>query len=226
MKKYLVSVLTIVLCISVLGTSALAFSFTPLDKDDVFTEEILEREDVSSWAVDEVEAAYTAGLIPNFTGAPAFKDTITREQFAELIVRTVTAICGEAPELDASLFFTDCDNPSVMLAASAGIVNGVGNNKFDPNATTNREQIATMLYRAIGYIEEQTGKNPASKAGGIAKYTDKDAVSAWAVEGVGVLAANGIMKGTSDTTLSPKSPCTVEQSIILVYRLYMEYVTN
>jgi len=59
--------------------------------------------------------------------------------------------------------------------------------------------------------------------GGIDKYDDRGEVSDWAVDGVGVLAANGIMKGTSDTTLSPKSPCTVEQSIILIYRLYMEY---
>ncbi|MFA5522976.1 MAG: hypothetical protein WDA24_01340 [Tissierellales bacterium] len=44
--------------------------------------------------------------------------------------------------------------------------------------------------------------------------------SNWAKQGVGVLANNNIMSGTSKTTLSPKSSATIEQSVLLVYRLY------
>lgn len=179
---------------------------------------------VSAWAKEEISAARSAGLIPDLTGAPGMQDTITREQFAELIVNYLNVLRVYVPDGDTS--FVDCDNPAVLMAASAGIVNGVGNNKFDPNTTTNREQIATMIYRAIKYVESLRDQNPATKEGSIAKYTDKSAVSDWAVEGVGVLAANGIMKGTSDTTLSPKNPCTVEQSIILIYRLFEAYFAD
>ena len=168
-----------------------------------------------------ISAAQAAGLIPELTDDPGYRDAITREQFAELVVNFVEK-CGVtiAP---GSETFTDCDNPDVLLAASAGIVYGVGNGKFAPNTTINREQIAVMLYRTIQYIEKQSGKNPLTKAGSLDGYTDQNMLSSWAVEGVGVLAANGIMKGTSDTMLSPKNPCTVEQCIMLVHRLLGVY---
>lgn len=175
----------------------------------------------SDWAKAEVDAARAAGIIPTFTGNPGYQDTITREQFAELIVQFVTVACGKAPELDTTLSFTDCTNSAVMLAASAGIVNGVGNDKFDPTAATNREQIATMIYRAINYVKKTTGTDLAPKSANLDGFTDKAQLSTWASEGVGVLAANGIMKGTSDTTLSPKNSCTLEQSILLAYRVYV-----
>ena len=65
---------------------------------------------------------------------------------------------------------------------------------------------------------QSTDLTPA--ASDISKFTDKDKVSGWAKESVGTLAANGIMSGTSATTLSPKDSCTVEQSIMLLYRVY------
>ena len=56
----------------------------------------------------------------------------------------------------------------------------------------------------------------------LTRFTDRDEVSSWALDGVGLLAANGIMNGTGATTLSPKNPCTIEQSILLIYRLYVK----
>ncbi len=224
MKKFFMVIISIILTATLLCPCVFALKVEQINPEDIFAEEIIKKETTSDWARNEVNAARYAGLIPELTGNPAYQDAITREQFAELVVNFVNK-CGISFSLTGDNF-TDCDNLKVLMAAGAGIVNGVGGNKFDPNATTNREQIATMLFRAIKYIEAQSGQNPASKLGSIEKYTDKDTVSEWAVEGVGVLAANDIMKGTSETTLSPKSPCTVEQSIILIYRLYMNYTAN
>ena len=42
----------------------------------------------------------------------------------------------------------------------------------------------------------------------------------WDAEGMKALVANGVINGTSDTTLAPQDPCTVEQGILLLYRLY------
>lgn len=180
---------------------------------------------VSDWAKAELDAAKAAGLIPVLTDNPGYQDAITREQFAELVTRFASGFSGVMTP-DAS--FTDCDNFSVLWAATVGIVNGVGDGKFAPKQTANREQIATMLHRAINHIKvaQLTNCNPIPLSGSIENYADKAEVSDWAAEGVGALAANGIMKGTSDTTLSPKNPCTVEQCIILIYRLYTKYTAN
>ena len=77
-----------------------------------------------------------------------------------------------------------------------------------------------MIYRAVTYIEQQSGEAFAEKNADLSAYTDRDSVSDWAAEGVGVLANNGIMKGTSDTTLSPADPCSVEQSVLLALRVF------
>ena len=174
----------------------------------------------SAWAVSEIEAAAAAGLIPQLTGSPAYQDSITREQFAELAATLVLVCTGEDSTPDSPAGFTDCTNPLVGFAAECGIVNGVGDGKFNPAATTNREQIAAMVARSITYLETECSADVTTEAGSIEKFSDKAAVSAWAAESMGILAANGIFKGTSDTTLSPKNPCTVEQSILLCYRVY------
>ncbi|MGE4549216.1 MAG: S-layer homology domain-containing protein [Intestinibacillus sp.] len=176
----------------------------------------------SDWAKSEVDKAIAAGLVPVLTGNPGYQDTITREQFAELVVYMAEKIQGG--ELDAAgSAFNDSSNPAVLKAYAAGIVAGVGDNRFDPNAKTNREQIATMIARAISYLEVRKGKDITPLESDISKFTDKAQVSDWATEAMGTLAVNGIMAGTSATTLSPKSPCTVEQSILLLYRAFEKF---
>lgn len=222
MKRLLSLALSLTMVSALLCTNAFAIkSVTTFEPEDVLSDEYIEQNKVSSWAVDGVEAARAAGLIPDFTGNPGYQDAITREQFAELAVNFVMK-CGITIPPDGESF-DDCDNPNVILASGAGIVNGVGNGKFAPKTATNREQIATMLYRAILFVKEQTNTDLTPNAASITGYSDKGDVSSWAIAGVGALASNGIMKGTSSTTLSPKSPCTVEPSILLVYRLYQAY---
>lgn len=224
MKKLFAAVLSAALLCSLFCTQAFAIkSVTELEPEDVLSEERLERERISSWAEDGINAARAAGLIPALTGNPGYQDTINREQFAELAVQLVTVLNGAAPDTSGTAAFTDCDNAKVLAASAAGIVSGVGGGRFEPAAATNREQIATMVARAIDYIDKQNGTDLAPAAADISKFSDKAQVSSWAVDGVGTLAANGIMNGTSATTLSPKESCTVEQSILLLYRVYGQF---
>ena len=223
MKRLITLLLTLSLAVSLLCTNAFAIkNVTTFEPEDVLGEEYIQKNTTSSWAADEIDAALAAGLVPTLTGNPGYRDAITREQFAELVVQAVTVICG-APEMAPADTFTDTNNPAILQAYQAGIVDGVGDNKFNPKQTTNREQIATMITRAVAYIKAETGTDLAPVAGDLSKYTDKAQVSGWAVDGVGLLASNGIMKGTSDTTLSPKASCTVEQSILFVFRMYQAY---
>lgn len=215
MKK----LIAVLLCMCMFSTQAYAITFTKLDKTEVFTKEIIENHTMSSWAKGTVEKAQDAGIVPVLTDMPGYKDAITREQFAELAVAMVEQVCGDVA-LTGEKTFTDCSNESVLLAAEMGIVSGMGEGKFAPKTTTNREQIATMVNNAINYINEQKDIDLTPAASDISKFADKDKVSGWAKESVGTLAANGIMSGTSATTLSPKDSCTVEQSIMLLYRVY------
>ena len=218
MKNMLKKWIAVTACGVMLCTSLTGFRVVKLDNEKIFSPEIIQKESISNWAKETVEKAREAELIPVLTDTPGYKQAITREQFAELAVAMVCAVCDT--EATGEKTFTDCDNENVLLAADLGIVSGVAEGKFDPKATTNREQIAAMVDRAISYINEQKGIDLTPEASDVSKFTDKDKVSGWAKDSVGTLAANGIMSGTSATTLSPKDSCTVEQSILLLYRVY------
>lgn len=175
----------------------------------------------SDWAIDEVNKADEAGLIPEMSFDPEWGAVMTREQFAQLVVNYVEKATGKT--LDApETAFTDCEDTAVAKAYGIGVVDGVSDTEFNPYGLLTREQLATMLWRAINYVEKEAEKEILTTDGTLDAFADKDAVSDWAKDAVTELNANAIMQGMSDTELSPKSLCTVEQSILLVYRTYIK----
>ena len=219
--KFMTKICSIGLCISLLAMTASAFSFEEIAAEDIFSPETIESEKVSDWAKSEIDLAREAGLLTEQTDSH-FTANITRGAFAEIIVNLAEKVLGEEITPAPNTTFTDTTDTAILKAYAAGIVSGVGEGKFEPETTTNREQIATMIYRAVVYMETQSGAEFTEKTTTLTGYTDSASVSDWATEGVAVLANNGIMKGTSDTTLAPQASCTIEQSIILVYRLFLQ----
>lgn len=178
----------------------------------------------SDWAKAEVEAAETAGLIPELNGNPTWQDNATRLHFAQLAVRLAESVTGETLPAAPASTFTDCTDIDVRKAYAAGIVNGTSATTFSPDSKLTREQLATMLWRAADYIQQQTGEQVLTAGGSLTSYTDASRVSNYAAEAVATLANYGIMKGTSATALSPQQNCSVEQSVLLTYRMLQQLI--
>ncbi|WP_346705485.1 S-layer homology domain-containing protein, partial [uncultured Agathobaculum sp.] len=176
----------------------------------------------SDWAKAEVEAADSAGLIPELNGNPGWQDNTTRLQFAQLAVRLAETVTGQTLPAAPASTFADCTELDVRKAYAAGIVNGTSDTTFSPDSKLTREQLATMLWRAASYIQQQTGEQMLTAGGSLTGYTDANQVSAYAKEAVTSLAQHGIMKGTSATALSPQQNCSVEQSVLLSYRMMQQ----
>ncbi|MEM5767447.1 MAG: hypothetical protein AAGU23_04545, partial [Bacillota bacterium] len=124
MKKFQILSLTLILSLC-LSVPALAWTVDEVNWNEV---EVTIQEPTSApantpsdWAKSGVEAAIAAGLVPALTGNPGYQDTITREQFAELVACMVEKVQGG--ELDAAgSAFSDSANPAVLKAYAAGIV--------------------------------------------------------------------------------------------------------
>lgn len=101
----------------------------------------------STWAVQEPDRALEYNLITDRI-KDGMNSPITREEICEVIMALYENMAGKV-ETSKTGIFTDTQNPQVYKANELGIVYGVGNNRFDPDALTNREQVATMIYRAI-----------------------------------------------------------------------------
>ena len=105
---------------------------------------------------------------------------------------------------------------AVAWAAQNGIVNGVGNNKFDPDAKITREQLAAVLYRYAGKV----GMDVTARAD-LKLFPDAGSVSAYATDALSWCVANGIVNGTLEhgtAYLDPQGSATRAQVATLMSR--------
>jgi len=164
----------------------------------------------SSWALAQVTAAIELNLVPRSLQL-RYTQAITRAEFCELAVAFYENYTGE--EITTRATFTDTADINVEKLASLQVVNGVGNNKFDPDSQLTREQAATMLTRLASAVYSPLPNNAAT-------FVDNNAISKWAKDSVGQVQAAGIMEGIGNNTFAPKNPYTREQSILTMLRLW------
>lgn len=129
----------------------------------------------SDWYYSAVSFAYYNGLM-NGVADTLFdpNGTMTRAMLVTVLWRLDGGSAdGSSPYTDVpeGTWYTD----GVIWATENGIVNGVGNGKFDPNGTVTREQIATILYRYAAYRGVDV-----SDCASLDLFTDAGAVSDYA----------------------------------------------
>ncbi len=168
----------------------------------------------SNWAHVEVMDAILWDLVPvELQGK--YTQATTRAEYCALATSLYEAVTGEGIELaDEELVpFTDSEDVNVAKMAKVGVVNGMGDGTFAPNAKLTREQAATMLSRLAYAVGE-------SLAASAPDFTDNGKISDWAYDAVGQVQAAEIMKGMGDGTFAPQGNYTREQSILTMDRLF------
>lgn len=118
-------------------------------------------------------------------------------------------ICPSEPytDLDTSLWYHE----AVDFVLENGMMVGVGNNKFDPNGTTTRAMIVTILWRLENKPEVEA-ENPFDDVVKDIWYTD---AVIWA-------ASENVVEGYGNGMFGPEDPITREQLATILHR-YSEY---
>ena len=111
--------------------------------------------------------------------------------------------------------FTDLNKEAwyhdgVHWAIENGVMEGVGNGRFDPNGTTSRAMIVTMLYRMEGEPESDYAMS----------FTDVPE-GQWYTDAVAWAAENKIVEGYNGK-FAPEDDVTREQIVTILYR-YAQY---
>lgn len=164
----------------------------------------------SGWAAEQVNAAISAGIVPD-TLQSGYQQPITRAEFCALAVELYETVKGT--EITQRTTFTDTDDVNVQKMGALGVVTGVGGGRFEPNGTLTREQAATMLARlAAAMGSPMTAQTPA--------FADNASISTWAFDAVGQVLGGGVMSGGSNNMFLPKENYTREQSILTMMRMY------
>ncbi|MBQ6835447.1 MAG: S-layer homology domain-containing protein [Clostridia bacterium] len=129
-------------------------------------------------------------------------DTIPTENGIEFAVKDgQTVKIVDKTEVFDDVNAGDWNHDAVTFAAARGIVNGVGDNKFEPSAAATRGMVMTMLARLEG--------------------VDTDGGETWFSEGMDWAKENGISDGTS-----PEAVISREQLIVMLWRLEGEPKAN
>ncbi|AIQ21015.1 hypothetical protein H70357_33320 [Paenibacillus sp. FSL H7-0357] len=142
-------------------------------------------------------------------------DNITRGQFIVLLLKAY----GIAPEAGAEGNFSDAGKTyySDYLAAAKrlGIASGSGNNEFKPDSYITRQELFTLLYRALDALGELPGKNSGKELTG---FSDAADVAGYAQEALNALVERGIVEGDNGR-IHPLDPSTRAQAAQVFYNL-------
>ncbi|MBR5535583.1 MAG: S-layer homology domain-containing protein [Clostridia bacterium] len=173
----------------------------------------------SEWAVNEVDYR-AADFLKAATGQLDYAKEITREEFAIVALYVYAAAADmELPEMSIENPFTDCNNPLVVTAYGLGLVKGVSDNEFNPEANVTREQICVMLTRIAEKLVPDFNLE-AAKAFLPTLDTFKDGtdVSEWAADSVKFMVLAELIKGTDEGKINPLGNCTVQEALIIAKR--------
>ena len=195
----------------------LALSSTE-DQAGMFTLRLRNTAKTSTWAQSDVNFALNDNLPDLDLLGNDYTKNISRLQFCSVVVRLAEEMTGKSITPAAANTFTDTNNAYVLKAYAAGITSGTSATTFSPDATLNRQQMATFLYRTLRYIEKNSDYKYTSYTSKLSNYADNAQLESWAVESMAFMNALDLIKGTSDTTLSPNNKCTIEQAIAVAER--------
>ncbi len=169
------------------------------------------------WFFEAVKYANKKSLM-NGMSASTFdpNTTLTRAMFVTILYR----VEGE-PAVSGTTNFTDVVSGSwyekaVIWAVNNGIVTGITETEFAPEASITREQMATILYRYAAY----KGYDVAVR--GETSYTDKDEVSEYAGDAVIWAFSKAIMSGHDNGSFAPKDEATRAQAAAV----FMRFIEN
>ena len=107
----------------------------------------------------------------------------------------------------------------MLWASENGIVNGVDEDLFAPDASITREQLATMLLRYAEYKSYNT-----SGRSDLSDFTDADQIGDWAKAAFSWAHAEGLIYGRSENTIAPQGTATRAEIATILMR-FLENVT-
>lgn len=177
---------------------------TPAEETVIFTD----LDDVS-WAKASIYALAEKKILSGMgNGIFAPNDVVTREQFVQGIVKAFGFTGASDPgfnDVNAGDWFYN----SVCIAYANGIVSGVDESNFGVGKVLTREEMATLVWRAMT-------KKGCTFANNAAEFADSSAISIYAQDAANAMYAEGIISGFPTGNFEPKGECTRAQMAVVL----------
>lgn len=172
----------------------------------------------SHWAAKTIRAMTAKQLVQGTTGNRFEPNrAVTRAEFVSLLDRLL-----QLPDAGSAPSFSDVADgawyaEAVTKALENGLISGSGSNRFEPQRTLSREEMAAMLVRAYEFRSGTTFD--AGKTNYISTFNDKEDMSSWALPFINGALHYGLMKGRSASHFNPAQSITRAEMAQAVYNL-------
>ena len=179
-------------------------------------------DDVSEddWYYDSVYYVYAYGLM-NGTAEATFNPdgATTRGMLVTILYRMEGSPQGGGwspfTDVDSELYYAQ----PIAWAAWNGIVKGITETTFSPDAPVTRQQMAAILYRYAAWK-----KWDVSQQGNLFQFTDWAQVQEYARTPLAWASAAGLIQGKENNILDPAGTATRAQVATLLQRFHSAYV--
>lgn len=134
---------------------------------------------------------------------------ITRGDFALFLVRTLGLTADTAEN------FTDVDSAShyakeVAIGKAHGILQGIGNNLYAPETPISRQDLMTIIARAMQL---------SGKGADMSSFSDTGTIAPYAYDSVCAMIRAGFVKGNADGTINPLGSTTRAEAAVIMDRI-------
>ena len=153
--------------------------------------------------------------IGNDTGLHKYspEKNITRADFAGYLIRTLGITA------DSTDTFADVDNSytyakEIAIGKALGILNGVGDNKYNPDAPISRQDLMVICTRGMKAVKEMNLDTSKLDA-----FSDAGLIADYAREGITGMVTEGIVKGNADGTINPLGNTTRAEAAVIMDRI-------
>ncbi|MFJ7734109.1 S-layer homology domain-containing protein [Lysinibacillus sp. NPDC097231] len=171
-------------------------------------------EDISKhWAYYEMNYLITHDLMKgDDQGNYRPNDSVNRAEFTAFLVRALNL-----PEVSVKPNFSDVREGDwyydvIKQASYYQIVKGDDKGHFNPKANINRQEMASMLKRALDYLNFKTTASPL-------KFNDNASIAKWAYSDVQAVVSLGLIVGKPNNLFAPLAQATRAESATVLYRL-------
>jgi hypothetical protein len=162
------------------------------------------------WAQDSIELLAGAGVVRGVDTASFDPGrAITRAELVSILAKALNLPAATANpsfnDVEDGEWFTD----SIAAAVQTGLVKGYEDGSFHPNNTITREELATIMVRALSINISSDEKHP---------FTDTGKISAWAKDSIATAVSANLVKGYPDGTFRPEGSATRAECAAVIYR--------
>lgn len=192
-KRILSLALSMVFAVGILPVNASAATYTDVSTD--------------AWYYDYIQTAVWEGLISGYRdGSFRPEAPLTRVQLVQILCNKYGKDVGSESGY-SDIDFEHKDAKAITWATKEGFISGFEDGTFRPSLELTREQLVAILHASMGRPEVE---------GNLDQYSDKDQVQPYAVKPFIWAIQNGIISGSSATTLSPQGTATRAQMAVIM----------